>query len=79
MGVFDLFARLLVVAAVAVLALRGYVAIDSAIGLGDDVGHSTTPLVADGIATALRDAGILLALAGAMIALDRRIRVQSRL
>jgi hypothetical protein len=71
MRFFDLLARLLLGAAVAVLVLRGYVALDTA-SASDELGGGAGRIVADGIASALRDAGILLALAGAMIALDRR-------
>jgi hypothetical protein len=71
MRVFELLARILLAAVVVVLVLRGYVAIETATA-ADRFGSAEAPIVADGIANGVRDAGILLALAGAMIALDRR-------
>lgn len=69
---FAVFARILITVAVLVLALRGYAPFETASTYADaspdgDIGG----WMVDGIATALRDFGILLALAGAMIALDR--------
>lgn len=76
MRVFIVFARILVTAAVLVLALRCYIAVESGSILDtievDDGTSSASAVRADALAYGLRDFGILLGLAGAMIALDRR-------
>lgn len=72
MRIFDLLARILLAAAMVVLALKLYATLDSASGLPDSGG--AWGYRADSIAGAIKDAGILLALAGGMLALDRRMR-----
>jgi hypothetical protein len=74
MRIFDLLARILITAAVLVLALKSYAVFDTSSALDDGFGgnNGAWAVRADGIAAAIRDFGILLALAGAMIALDRR-------
>jgi hypothetical protein len=75
MRIFDLLARILITAAVLVLALKSYAVFDTTSGLDDEFGGDDVVWAAraDAIASAIRDCGILLALAGAMIALDRRM------
>ena len=69
MRIFDLLARILLAAAGLVLVLKLYTAIVTSteyVGTGQ-----TWPFRAESIAGAVQDAGILLALAGGMLALDR--------
>jgi hypothetical protein len=74
MRIFDLLARMLITAAVLVLALKSYAVLDTTSNLDDGFGgnNGVRAVRADVIATAIQACGILLALAGAMIALDRR-------
>jgi hypothetical protein len=78
MRIFDLLARILITAAVLVLALKTYAVLDTTSALDEGLGGGgdAWAIRADVFASALRDSGILLALAGAMIALDRRTTVQ---
>ena len=76
MRVFLVFARILVTAAVLLLALRCYIAFEAGSIFDtikvDDGSSGASAVRADALAYGLRDFGILLGLAGAMIALDRR-------
>jgi hypothetical protein len=78
MRIFDLLARILITAAVLVLALKCYAVFDTTSGLDDEFGgdDAAWAVRADVIASAIRDCGILLALAGGMVALDRRMNLQ---
>jgi hypothetical protein len=65
MPTLDLIARALLVGAALVLLLHGYVALDAITTADELAGHESTLA-----------AGILVALAGALFALDRRTRSQ---
>jgi hypothetical protein len=72
MRIFEFLARILLAAAIVVLALKLYATLDSASELAGSA--DAWAYRADSIAGAIKDAGILLALAGGMLALDRRMR-----